>query len=109
MRVILVSTCALLSTCTTVLLPLPPQVHSKRPSFTWLQYQSPRKGLLTVLVLFGSHLATWMPFTVGATLQAVGLGALVPSWYVQYCTTPQDSHFFSNKIMKLFLHYSCDP
>ena len=37
---------------------------SKRPSFAWLPLplpHSPRKGLLTVLLIVGSFLLTWLP------------------------------------------------
>ncbi len=56
------------------------QMQTKRPSFTWIQYQSPRKGLMTVLVLFGSHLLTWTPFAVRATMQALRMGGTLPPW-----------------------------
>jgi hypothetical protein len=57
-------------------------LSSKRPSFSWLQTQSPRKGLVTILVLFGSHVTTWAPFAARVTAEAVGHGDKVPEWWV---------------------------
>ncbi len=45
--------------------------YPKRPSFTWLQTHSPRKGLLTILVIVGCFLVTWVPTAVAAAQAAL--------------------------------------
>ena len=39
-----------------------PSSGSKRPSLTWIPYQSPRKGLLTTLAILGTFVLSWLPF-----------------------------------------------
>ena len=53
---------------------------SKRPSFTWIQYQSPRKGFLTILVVVGSFFLQWIPTLVGAIYEVIGWDHLVQEW-----------------------------
>jgi hypothetical protein len=45
---------------------------SKRPSFLWLQYQSPRKGVLTIFAIVGSFYLTWTPTVARAVMDAFG-------------------------------------
>ncbi len=54
--------------------------QSKRPSFLWLQYQSPRKGVLTILAIVGSFYLTWVPTTASALIDAFGSGGHDFAW-----------------------------
>ena len=47
-------------------------LSTKRPSFTWMPYQSPRKGLLTVLILLGSFSITFLPNSAHSIMAALG-------------------------------------
>ena len=53
---------------------------SKRPSFTWIQYQSPRKGFLTILIVVGSFFLQWLPTLVGAIYEVIGWDQRIQEW-----------------------------
>lgn len=45
-------------------------ISSKRPSFSWIAYRSPRKGFMTIFVLVGSFCASWLPISAHAIVCA---------------------------------------
>ena len=53
---------------------------NKRPSFTWIQYQSPKKGLLTTLTILGSFCGCWLPFAAIILLSAFNVHVQIPIW-----------------------------
>lgn len=58
---------------------------SKRPSFTWIQYQSPKKGFLTIFTVVGSFTLAWIPHGIKIAFQAVTLEQKLPIWF-QLCS-----------------------
>ena len=58
----------------------PSSLSSKRPSFTWIQYQSPKKGFLTIVAVVGSFLGSWLPWGTVTALEVFGRDSQVPLW-----------------------------